>query len=112
LALCETFPELEVMHLEIFPMVSHKVLEEWFFTFFYFSFLSLFFWIIIWTICIFVQVMPLLKIAQPFKHLKHLDCIIYLPYAIDEECDFMLILNILQASPLLQKLSVMVSRHD
>jgi hypothetical protein len=41
-ALCETFPELEVMHLEIYPMVSHKVLEECSLLF-YFAFLSLFF---------------------------------------------------------------------
>jgi hypothetical protein len=27
-ALSETFPELEIMHLDIYPMVSHKVLEE------------------------------------------------------------------------------------
>jgi hypothetical protein len=59
-----------------------------------------------------IQVTPFQKLAQPLKHLKHLDCIIYLPYALDEECDLMMILNILQASPLLQKLSIMVSGHD
>jgi hypothetical protein len=97
--------------LEIYPMVSHKVLEECSLLF-YFAFLSLFFWIIIWTICIFVQVMPLLIIAQPFKHLTQLDCFIYFSDTINEECGLMLILNFFQASPLLQKLSVMVSGHD
>ncbi|WJX85633.1 hypothetical protein P8452_68055 [Trifolium repens] len=73
-ALCETFPELEVMHLEIYPMV-----------------------------------MPLLIIAQPFKHLTQLDCFIYFSDTINEECGLMLILNFFQASPLLQKLSVMIT---
>ncbi|PNX55928.1 hypothetical protein L195_g049562, partial [Trifolium pratense] len=73
-ALCATFPELEIMHLGIFPMVT-----------------------------------PFQTIAQPLKYLKQLDCIIYLPYTDDEECDLMLILDILRASPLLQKLSVMIT---
>ncbi|XP_045794112.1 uncharacterized protein LOC123888986 [Trifolium pratense] len=74
-ALCATFPELEIMHLGIFPMVT-----------------------------------PFQAIAQPLKYLKQLDCIIYLSYTDDdEECDLMLILDILRASPLLQKLSVMIT---
>ncbi|KAK2365259.1 hypothetical protein QL285_090030 [Trifolium repens] len=73
-ALSETFPELEIMHLEIYPMV-----------------------------------MPLLIIAQPFKHLTQLDCFIYFSDTINEECGLMLILNFFQASPLLQKLSVMIT---
>ncbi|KAK2419310.1 putative F-box/LRR-repeat protein [Trifolium repens] len=73
-ALSETFPELEIMHLDIYPMVT-----------------------------------PFLKIVQPFKHLIQLDCFIYFSDTINEECGLMLILNILQASPFLQKLSVMIT---
>jgi hypothetical protein len=44
-ALSETFPELEIMHLEIYPMVSHKVFFTWksVLYFFYFAFLFCFF---------------------------------------------------------------------
>ncbi|KAK2364616.1 hypothetical protein QL285_089465 [Trifolium repens] len=71
-ALCATFPELEIMRVEIYTMV----------------------------------VTTSLNIAQPLKHLKQLDCIIDLCFV--EDCDLMVILNILQASPLLQKLSVTI----
>ncbi|XP_045794900.1 putative F-box/LRR-repeat protein At3g59170 [Trifolium pratense] len=47
--------------------------------------------------------------TQPFKHLKQLNLIVYTDsYILDDvEYDSLWILNILQASPLLQKLSVM-----
>ncbi|PNY00482.1 F-box/LRR-repeat protein [Trifolium pratense] len=74
-ALCATFPELEIMRVEIF----------------------------------YTTVTTSLKIAQPLKHLKQLEFVLGL-YGLssDEDCDLMVVLNILQASPLLQKLSVML----
>ncbi|PNX83517.1 F-box/LRR-repeat protein [Trifolium pratense] len=75
--LCATFPELEIMHLDIFLKVTTS-----------------------------------LKITQPLKHLKQLNLMICNPFILDnEECDPLWILNILQASPLLQKLTIMVSEH-
>ncbi|XP_045794932.1 F-box/LRR-repeat protein At3g58900-like [Trifolium pratense] len=80
-ALCATFPELEIMRLKIYTITMDLL-----------------------------QVATSLKIAQPLEHLKQLDCIIYLPFdTINEECDLMMIFNILQASPLLQKLSIMIA---
>ncbi|MCI18292.1 F-box/LRR-repeat protein [Trifolium medium] len=78
-ALCATlFPELEIMHVTTFSMVTTS-----------------------------------LKLTQPLKHLKQLNLIIYMYSDIldDVEYDPLWILNILQVSPLLQKLSVMVSKH-
>ncbi|CAJ2632068.1 unnamed protein product [Trifolium pratense] len=77
-ALCATFPELEIMRVEIF----------------------------------YTTVTTSLKIAQPLKHLKQLEFVLGLSglsgLSSDEDCDLMVVLNILQASPLLQKLSIML----
>ncbi|WJX85596.1 hypothetical protein P8452_68033 [Trifolium repens] len=70
--LCTTFPELEIMHLDIILKVTTS-----------------------------------LKITQPLKHLKQLNLMIYNPFILDNEYDPLWILNILRASPLLQKLKIM-----
>jgi len=61
----------------------------------------------------FVQSTTSLQITQPFKHLQQLNLIIFVDsYILDDvEYDPLWILDIIQASPLLQKLSVMVSAH-
>ncbi|WJX80283.1 hypothetical protein P8452_63303 [Trifolium repens] len=75
--LCATFPELEIMHLDIFLKVTT------------------------------------LKITQPLKHLKQLNLMIYSPFILDnEEYDPLWILNILQASPLLQKFTIMYTNSN
>lgn len=61
-----------------------------------------------------VQVPTSLNITQPLKHLKQLNLILFSPldFVKDLEFDLLWILNILQISPLLQKLSIMVSEHS
>jgi len=65
-------------------------------------------------VCCFVQVTTPLKVSHPLKHLKQLNLIIYMEsYILDVvEYDPLWILSILQVSPLLQKLSVIVSEYD
>jgi len=107
---CATFfPKLEIMHVTTFSMVSHKMLEELVF-FFFFLYISLSFES--YMFC-FVQATTSLQTTQPFKHLQQLNLIIFVDsYILDDvEYDPLWILNIIQTSPLLQKLSVMVSVH-
>jgi hypothetical protein len=75
--LCTTFPELEIMHLDIILKVTTS-----------------------------------LKITQPLKHLKQLNLMIYNPFILDNEYDPLWILNILRASPLLQKLKIMYTNSN
>lgn len=72
-AQCATFPELEIMHVDIYSTVAAP------------------------------------KTTQPFKHLRQLNLILSLSWEIlnDVGYDLLWILNILQASPILQKLLVM-----
>ncbi|XP_045794120.1 uncharacterized protein LOC123888993 [Trifolium pratense] len=73
--LCATFPELEILNVNIFFKVTTS-----------------------------------LTITQPLKHLKQLDIVVLCAFILpNAECDLLWILNILQASPLLQKLSIMVA---
>ncbi|CAJ2631343.1 unnamed protein product [Trifolium pratense] len=78
-ALCTIFfPELEILHLTTFSMVTTSP-----------------------------------KITQPIKHLKQLHLFVFVDsYILDDmEYDPLWFLNILQACPLLQKLSIMVSEQ-
>lgn len=72
-ALCATFPQLEILHVEIFPMVKTSI-----------------------------------QITQPFKCLKQLNLVLFADsFIYDMGYGLLWILNMLQASPLLQKLSIM-----
>ncbi|XP_045794106.1 putative F-box protein At1g49610 [Trifolium pratense] len=53
---------------------------------------------------------PILKITQPFKHLKQLDITFYIEEY--SEFDLLGILTLLQASPLLHKLSIMLTHPE
>jgi hypothetical protein len=108
-AQCATFPELEIMHVDIYSTVSHKVLEEFLF-YFRNAIYCLLNYILSHTSLVQVAA-P--KTTQPFKHLRQLNLILSLSWEIlnDVGYDLLWILNILQASPILQKLLVMVSEQ-